>query len=81
VKAIRVRQPATIDNLYLDEGPDSPAPGPGEIRVRIRAASLNFRDGLVAKGFFPTAEGRIPLSDGAGRSGRGRRGRDRVQGW
>jgi len=40
--------------------------GPGEIRVRVRAASLNFRDGLVVAGVFPAPDGLIPLSDGAG---------------
>ncbi|MDB5726454.1 MAG: NADPH:quinone oxidoreductase [Novosphingobium sp.] len=65
MKAIRLRHPATLDNLELVDA-SAPAPGPGEIRVRIRAASLNFRDGLVAQGFFPVAEGLIPLSDGAG---------------
>lgn len=66
MKAIRVRHPASLDNLVLEEVPEAPAPGPGEIKVRLRAASLNFRDSLVAKGFFPAADGLIPLSDGAG---------------
>jgi len=67
MKAMRIRQPAGLDNLYLDSAAASaPAPGPGEIRVRIRAASLNFRDALVATGVFPVADGLIPLSDGAG---------------
>lgn len=66
MKAIRVRHPASLDSLALEDMPDAPAPGANEIKVRIRAASLNFRDSLVAKGFFPTADGRIPLSDGAG---------------
>jgi NADPH:quinone reductase-like Zn-dependent oxidoreductase len=66
VKAIRVRHPASLDSLELEDMPDAPEPGANEIKVRIRAASLNFRDSLVAKGFFPTADGRIPLSDGAG---------------
>lgn len=65
MKAVRLRQPATLDNLELAEA-SAPAPGPGEIRVRIHAASLNFRDGLVVNGFFPVADGLIPLSDGAG---------------
>jgi NADPH:quinone reductase-like Zn-dependent oxidoreductase len=65
MKAVRLRHPATLDNLELVDA-SAPAPGPGEIRVRIRAASLNFRDGLVAQGFFPVADGLIPLSDGAG---------------
>ena len=65
MKAMCVRQPASLDNLKL-EAADAPAPGPGEIKVRIRAASLNFRDGLVVNGFFPVKGGLIPLSDGAG---------------
>jgi len=65
MKAMRIRQPASLDNLYLDSA-DAPSPGPGEIKVRICAASLNFRDGLVANGFFPVKDGLIPLSDGAG---------------
>jgi NADPH:quinone reductase-like Zn-dependent oxidoreductase len=53
--------------LRREDLPD-PKPGPGEALVRIRAASLNYRDLLVAKGIY----GRnlplplIPLSDGAG---------------
>jgi NADPH:quinone reductase-like Zn-dependent oxidoreductase len=65
MKAMRVRQPASLDNLRLEEA-TAPAPAPGEIQVRLRAASLNFRDNLVATGFFPVADGLIPLSDGAG---------------
>ena len=65
MKAIRLRHPASYDNLRLEDLP-APPPGPGEISVRIHAASLNFRDMLVAKGFFPTFDGIVPLSDGAG---------------
>lgn len=65
MRAMRIRQPASLDNLSLDTA-EAPASGLGEIKVRIRAASLNFRDGLVANGFFPVADGLIPLSDGAG---------------
>lgn len=65
MKAMRLRQPAGIDNLVLADV-TARAPGPGEVRVRVRAASLNFRDGLVAGGVFPAADGLIPLSDGAG---------------
>lgn len=64
-KAIRLRHPASLDNLRLEQA-EAPDPGPGEITVRIRAASLNFRDGLVVGGFFPARDGLIPLSDGAG---------------
>jgi NADPH:quinone reductase-like Zn-dependent oxidoreductase len=65
MRAMRIRHPAGLDNLYLGTA-EASAPGPDEIRVRVRAASLNFRDNLVATGYFPTADGRIPLSDGAG---------------
>jgi NADPH:quinone reductase-like Zn-dependent oxidoreductase len=65
METIVLRQPASLDQLQLDNGEPRP-PGPGEIQVRIRAASLNFRDSLVVSGFFPTRDGLIPLSDAAG---------------
>jgi len=65
MRAMRIRNPAGLDSIELGEAEDR-APGPGEIKVRIHAASLNFRDLLVATGFFPVADGLIPLSDGAG---------------
>jgi NADPH:quinone reductase-like Zn-dependent oxidoreductase len=46
-----------------------PKPGPNEVLVRIRAASLNFRDLAVVSGKYfsgPVARNTIPLSDGAG---------------
>lgn len=65
MRAMRLRQPASLANLQLAEA-EAPAPGPGEIRVRVRAAALNFRDALVAGGVFPAPDGLIPLSDAAG---------------
>ena len=61
-------KPRTIDGLTLTERP-VPSTAPGEVRVRLKAASLNFRDLLIAKGLYPAASGRdrvIPVSDGAG---------------
>lgn len=66
MKAMRLRHPAGIDNLRLEEVPDPGAPGKGEIRVRVRASSLNYHDYIVVVGGIPTPDGRIPLSDGAG---------------
>lgn len=66
MKAIVLRHPASIANLQRVEQADPGAPGPGEIRVRLRAASLNYHDLAVAGGHLPTADGRIPLSDSAG---------------
>jgi NADPH:quinone reductase-like Zn-dependent oxidoreductase len=46
---------------------DKPEPGPGEVCVRIEAASVNYRDLLVlARAGQGGLDGRIPLSDGAG---------------
>jgi NADPH:quinone reductase-like Zn-dependent oxidoreductase len=47
---------------------EDPTPGPGQILVRVRATSLNYRDYLVAKGLYNPKMPlpRVPLSDGAG---------------
>jgi NADPH:quinone reductase-like Zn-dependent oxidoreductase len=49
---------------------DRPLPDPGnhEVLVRIKAASLNYRDLVVLRGRYDRnpVTGRIPLSDGAG---------------
>ncbi|HEX7237192.1 MAG TPA: NAD(P)-dependent alcohol dehydrogenase [Gammaproteobacteria bacterium] len=48
---------------------DRPWAGPGQVLVRMRAASLNFRDlAIVAGKYFrgPVEHDTIPLSDGAG---------------
>jgi NADPH:quinone reductase-like Zn-dependent oxidoreductase len=66
MKAMTLRSPAGLDQLVLDDRPDPGAPGPGEIRVALHGSSLNFHDLGVATGHMPTAEGRIPLADGAG---------------
>lgn len=66
MKAIRLRQPAGLDNLKFEDMAGPNAPGRGEIKVRLRASSLNYHDYLVAVGGIPTPDGRIPMSDGAG---------------
>jgi NADPH:quinone reductase-like Zn-dependent oxidoreductase len=57
-----------IDGLGLVERPD-PTPGPHHVVIRVRAASLNYRDQAVVNGqYFGGVVSRdtIPLSDGAG---------------
>jgi len=66
MKAITVGRPPGLATLDLAEIDDPGAPGPGQIRVRLKACSLNYHDYAVAVGAIPTAKGRIPLSDGAG---------------
>ena len=65
MKLVRLKAPGGLENLKLVEE-DQPKPGPGELLVRIRACSLNFHDDFVVLGKIPCADGRIPLSDGAG---------------
>ncbi|KTE10109.1 zinc-dependent alcohol dehydrogenase family protein [Sphingopyxis sp. H115] len=66
MRAIELRAPASLDNLVPADLPDPGDPGPGAIRVRLGASSLNFHDFAVVAGMIPTAENRIPMSDGAG---------------
>ena len=56
-----------IDSLELAERTDR-APGPGEVKIKIRAVSFNYRDLLMVKGLYnPKLQlPRIPCSDGAG---------------
>lgn len=65
MRLVRLRAPGGLENLKLVEE-DPPKPRPGELLVRIRACSLNFRDNFMVQGKTPCADGRIPLSDGAG---------------
>ncbi|HEX2886174.1 NAD(P)-dependent alcohol dehydrogenase [Vineibacter terrae] len=46
----------------------TPKPGPGQVLVRIRAASLNYRDLLMVKGGYGSVAKPpfVPVSDGAG---------------
>lgn len=56
-----------LDNLKLVERPD-PSPGSGEVVVRVRANSLNYRDLMIASGTYRINPKYplVPLSDGAG---------------
>ncbi len=53
--------------LKLQEAP-IPEPGPGQVRVKVHAAALNYRDLLVLADQYgsTTAPDLVPLSDGAG---------------
>src|SRR4051794_19848787 len=56
-----------IDRLRLNEV-ETPRPGPGQVLVRMQAASLNFRDLRVVQGSYNPRLKRPmrPLSDGTG---------------
>ncbi len=68
MRVVRVTPHDGIDGLHIAQTP-VPRPGPGEVLVRMKAASLNYRDLAVATGRYARATikpGLIPLSDGAG---------------
>ncbi|MFK7810488.1 MAG: NAD(P)-dependent alcohol dehydrogenase [Saprospiraceae bacterium] len=65
MKTLSIKSPGGLDNLIISEK-EKPTPKPDEILVRWHATSLNYHDYLVAMGLIPVADGRIPMSDGAG---------------
>src|SRR5262249_46162466 len=56
-----------FEALRLAERP-TPTPGPGEVLLKLKAVSLNYRDLLVVKGLYNPKMPlpRIPVSDGVG---------------
>jgi NADPH:quinone reductase-like Zn-dependent oxidoreductase len=67
MQVYEIRDGFGFDNLKRADKPD-PRPGPGQVLVKVRAASLNYRDLLVVKGAYNPKMPlpRVPLSDGAG---------------
>jgi NADPH:quinone reductase-like Zn-dependent oxidoreductase len=66
MRAIRLKAPAGLDNLFVGEAESRPL-GANDIRVALHASSLNYHDYIVVLGGIPTPDGRIPMSDGAGK--------------
>ena len=67
MKAYQYRMGEPIAALQIVDLP-MPSFGPGQVLIKMHAASLNFRDLLVVTGQFPRVQQEviIPLSDGAG---------------
>jgi NADPH:quinone reductase-like Zn-dependent oxidoreductase len=69
MKAYEIQQGAqSLEGLRQVERP-APQPQAGEILVRMRAASLNYRDLAIVNGRYfggPVSRNTIPMSDGAG---------------
>ncbi|HEY5997378.1 MAG TPA: NAD(P)-dependent alcohol dehydrogenase [Candidatus Deferrimicrobiaceae bacterium] len=67
MKSYAIDQASGIDALQMRERA-VPAPGPGQVLVRMRAASVNYRDLLVTCGNYSRnlPLPLVPLSDGAG---------------
>jgi NADPH:quinone reductase-like Zn-dependent oxidoreductase len=67
MRAYQILPGAGIDGLQCVDYPDREL-GTGEVRVRVRAVSLNYRDLMVASGNYlvNVDESIVPCSDGAG---------------
>jgi NADPH:quinone reductase-like Zn-dependent oxidoreductase len=68
MKAYSLVEPGKgIEAWQLVDLPE-PTPGPGEVLIKVRATSLNYRDLMVSKGSYGKSlkPNCIPLSDGAG---------------
>lgn len=66
MRAWRVTGSPDMTGFTLVDAPASRA-GPGEVEVRLKAASLNYRDTMVAAGTYPlpVSPDVIPLCDGS----------------
>ncbi|NNG24966.1 zinc-dependent alcohol dehydrogenase family protein [Telluria aromaticivorans] len=67
MRAYQILPGANIDGLQCVDYPDR-ALAPGEVRIRVHAVSLNYRDLMVASGNYlvNVDDPIIPCSDGAG---------------
>jgi NADPH:quinone reductase-like Zn-dependent oxidoreductase len=66
MKAYQIQTSDGIDGLQQVDLPE-PKPSAGQVLVRVRATSLNYRDMAVVSGIYPGQKlPVIPLSDGAG---------------
>jgi len=67
MKAFEIQNSFGLDSLKLTERPD-PSPGYGQVLIKLRAVSLNYRDLMVVKGLYnPNIPlPLIPFSDGVG---------------
>ncbi|HKP78304.1 MAG TPA: NAD(P)-dependent alcohol dehydrogenase [Phenylobacterium sp.] len=70
MRALNVAAPWGLDAINLVELPE-PRPGPGQVLVRMKAASLNYRDllminGTYGRGAASTTDVITPFSDGCG---------------
>jgi NADPH:quinone reductase-like Zn-dependent oxidoreductase len=67
MRCFEMQAPHSIEGLKLVDSP-TPQPGPGQVLVRIKAATLNYRDLLTIKGGYGSRQKfpLLPVSDGAG---------------
>src|SRR3954451_4235189 len=52
MRAWRVHELGNPDDVLKLEDVEQPTPGPGQVLVKVRAAALNFFDGLMIQGVY-----------------------------
>ena len=70
MRALNVAAPWGLDQIKVVETPE-PTPGPGQVLVRMKAVSLNYRDllmvnGMYGRGAASSSDVITPFSDGCG---------------
>jgi NADPH:quinone reductase-like Zn-dependent oxidoreductase len=68
VRAYEISRYGGIEGITLNPNREMPAPGPGEVLIRVHATSINYRDLVIVEGRFAALAkpSLIPLCDGAG---------------
>ncbi|MFV8315386.1 synaptic vesicle VAT-1 family membrane protein [Mycobacterium sp. 23] len=55
MRAVVITKHGDPSVLQVQQRPDPPAPGPGQLRIDVRAAGVNFADHLARVGLYPDA--------------------------
>lgn len=55
LRRIVIDRAGSFDRLRLERNPRVPEPGDGEVRVRVRAAGINYADCIVRRGLYASA--------------------------
>ncbi len=79
MKALLSHEPGGPETLQLSDVPD-PAPGPGEVLVRVRACSINYPDALIIEDKYQLKPQR-PFAPGSEIAGEVEAVGDGVAGW
>ncbi len=55
MRAVVITKHGDPSVLQVQQRPDPPAPGPGQLQIAVRAAGVNFADHLARVGLYPDA--------------------------
>src|ERR1700752_4479232 len=61
---IRISRFGGPEVLELAEQATIPAPGPGEVRIKVLAAGTGFTDSFIRRGRYPDFKGPLPFTPG-----------------